>query len=67
MAKTGLVLNLVCGLYGQNHPYKFKKLHGDFQNRTVRKITYIENYLWDYWSPVRSETGFVILSKFWSS
>jgi hypothetical protein len=34
------------GLYGQNLPYKFKNLYGDF--------------------PVRSETGYVILSKFWS-
>ena len=31
-----------------------------FQNRNFEKITS------NYWSPVRSETGFVILSKFWS-
>jgi hypothetical protein len=47
------------GLYGQNLPYKFKKSYDD-QESQHRKST--ENY----WSLVRSETGFVILSKFWS-
>ena len=37
-------------MYGQNLPYKFKNLYGPYM----------------YWSPVRSETGFVILIKFWS-
>ena len=32
MAGTGLVLNLVCGLYSQNHPHKFKNLYGDLHN-----------------------------------
>jgi hypothetical protein len=33
---------------------------GRIKELQLRKITQ------NYWSPVRSETGFVILSKFWS-
>jgi hypothetical protein len=48
------------GLYGQNLPYKFKNSYGDFRYRNFEK-SHRTN-----WSPVRSETGFVILGKFWS-
>jgi hypothetical protein len=49
-------------MYGQNLPYKFKKSYGDFQNRNFEKP-----HRTTAWSPVRFETGSVILSKFWSS
>jgi hypothetical protein len=60
-------------LYGQNLPYKFKKSYGDFQNRNFKKshrrlevrTTGPRSDLSETRS-VRSETGFVILSKFWS-
>ena len=47
-------------MYGQNLPYKFKKSYGDFQNRNFEK----SHRTTCYWSPVRSETGLVILGKF---
>ena len=49
-------------LYGQNLPYNFKKSYGDSHNRNFENGKIIQNF----WSPVRSETGFVILGKFWS-
>ena len=64
LREKGGLLNFSLGLYGrlygQNLLYKFKNSYGDFQNRNFEKITM------NYWSPVRSETGLVILSKFWS-
>jgi hypothetical protein len=65
MSKRGVLIffpGLYGGLYGQNLPYKFKKSYGDLQNRNFEK----SHRTTAYWSPVRSETGFVILSKFWS-
>jgi hypothetical protein len=32
----------------------------------ISGIATSKNHIEHYWSPVRSETGFVILSKFWS-
>jgi hypothetical protein len=46
------------GLYGQNLPYKFKNSYGDLRNRNFEK-----SHRTKYWSPVRSETGFVILGN----
>ena len=50
------------GLYthGQNLPYKFKS------RMVISKNPTSKNHIENYWSPVRSETGFVILGKFWS-
>jgi hypothetical protein len=49
------------GLYGQNLPYKFKSSYGDFKNRNFEKSHRTTGP-----RPVRSETRFVILGKFWS-
>jgi hypothetical protein len=37
--KGGVLMLLYGGLYGQNPPYKFKKMYGDFRNRNFEKIT----------------------------
>jgi hypothetical protein len=40
--------------------------HTNLKNRMViSEIATSKNHTGNYWSPVRSETGFVILGKFW--
>jgi hypothetical protein len=61
------------GLYGQNLPYKFKNSYGDFRNRNFKKSHRTTGPRSDlrqggtfFIIPSLSETGFVILGKFWS-
>ena len=52
-------------LVWQNLPYEFKNSYSDLQNRNFEK-SHRTKFTSTCWSPVRSETGYVILGKFWS-
>ena len=56
---NGSCPGLYGGLYRQNLPYKFKNSYSGFRNHNFK--IHIELL-----APVRSETGSVILGKFWS-